>query len=111
MERMAPLQIPGKTFEYLAAGRRILAFTELEGATGEMLRRVPGCLFAQSSDEAKTGLEGFWRQWQEGEDPFVDHASLLDELSYARRAKDLALLLRRFARADGRPQGRIRPST
>ncbi len=31
-----PLQVPGKTYDYLATGRRILAMTERDGATADV---------------------------------------------------------------------------
>ena len=45
------LQIPGKTYEYLRAGRPILALTT-EGALADLLRRTGGAWIADPSDEA-----------------------------------------------------------
>ena len=38
------LQIPGKAYEYIGAGRRILAVTEKESATGIVVRQVGGAV-------------------------------------------------------------------
>jgi hypothetical protein len=38
------LQVPGKAYEYLAAGAKILAVTEEKGATADFIKRVGGCV-------------------------------------------------------------------
>ena len=45
------IQIPGKTYEYLRAGRPILALTP-EGALANLLRRIGGGLVVSPSDTA-----------------------------------------------------------
>ncbi len=45
------LQIPGKTYEYLRAGRPILALTS-EGALADLLRRTGGAWVADPQDDA-----------------------------------------------------------
>jgi len=45
------LQIPGKTYEYLRAGRPILALTS-EGALADLLRRTGGAWVAEPGDDA-----------------------------------------------------------
>jgi hypothetical protein len=61
------IQIPGKTYEYLRAGRPILALTP-EGALANLLRRVGGGLVVSPSDTA--GVLAAVREsvlrWKEG---------------------------------------------
>jgi glycosyltransferase involved in cell wall biosynthesis len=38
------LQVPGKAYEYLAAGAKILAITEEKGATADFINRVGACV-------------------------------------------------------------------
>jgi len=45
------LQIPGKTYEYLRAGRPILALTS-EGSLADLLRKTGGAWVVDPSDEA-----------------------------------------------------------
>lgn len=44
------LQVPGKAYEYLAAGRFVLAITEAEGATADLLKRVGGTALVPPND-------------------------------------------------------------
>jgi len=61
------LQIPSKTYEYLRAGRPILALT-LEGALADLLRRVGGGWVVDPAD--KTGIAAAvreaYRAWKDG---------------------------------------------
>lgn len=62
-------QIPGKTYEYLRAGRPILALTS-EGAAADLLRRTGGAWVVDPTDEA--GVHGAvreaYRLWKSGLD-------------------------------------------
>jgi hypothetical protein len=88
-----PLQIPGKTYEYLAAGRRILAVTDHEGATADLLKAQEGCIVAERPEEVRTALERFYRDYEAGNEAWLDRGPLLAELQYSRRAQDFAQLL------------------
>ena len=44
-------QIPGKVFEYIRSGQPILAYTPLEGATGQLLSRVEASYCADNSEK------------------------------------------------------------
>lgn len=88
-----PLQVPGKAYEYLAAGRRILAVTEHDGATADLLRGRPGCVIAETAEEAKCGIERFWEEFERGETAEVDHTGFLKENAFPRRAEQLAALI------------------
>jgi len=61
------IQIPGKTYEYLRAGRPILALTP-EGALANLLRRIGGGLVVNPNDAA--GVLAAVREsvlrWKEG---------------------------------------------
>jgi glycosyltransferase involved in cell wall biosynthesis len=59
-----PLSIPAKTYEYLASGRPVLAFTEAGSATDELVRGIPAIqvVTARRPDEVKAGLLRLMRQ-------------------------------------------------
>jgi glycosyltransferase involved in cell wall biosynthesis len=61
------IQIPGKTYEYLRAGRPILALTP-EGALANLLRRIGGGLVVNPNDTAGTlaAVRESILQWKEG---------------------------------------------
>ena len=52
------LQIPGKAYEYIGANRRIVAITEQDGATADVIRSVGGAVVSQNDvTEMKKVLE------------------------------------------------------
>jgi glycosyltransferase involved in cell wall biosynthesis len=85
-----PLQIPGKTYEYLAAARRILALTDRDGATADMLRPLPGCLIAENPADVHAALDDLYRQHEAGAGAWVDRGHLIAELQYPRRVERFA---------------------
>jgi len=85
-----PLQIPGKTYEYLAAARRILALTDHDGATADMLKPLPGCLIVETPTEVRAALDDFYQQYEAGSAAWVDRGNLIAELQYARRVERFA---------------------
>lgn len=66
------IQIPGKTYEYLRAGRPILALTP-EGSLANLLRKVGGGWAVDPADTAGilSALRESFRQWQEGRETRV----------------------------------------
>jgi hypothetical protein len=92
-----PLQVPGKTYEYLAAGRRILALTDHDGATADFLKAMPGCYVAQGPTEVHAALELLQAEHQAGAEAWVDRGTVLAELDYARSVERFAELLREAA--------------
>jgi hypothetical protein len=92
-----PLQIPGKAYEYLAAARRVLACTERESATGDLLAQAPGCAVAQGPSEVAAALERFWSEYAAGKPARIPRTALLESMSYRARAADYAALLIAFA--------------
>jgi glycosyltransferase involved in cell wall biosynthesis len=93
-----PLQIPGKTYEYLAASRRILALTDHDGATADLLRPLPGCLIAETPAEVQTALDDFHRQYVAESGAWMDRGTLLAELQYRHRVEQIAELIRGVAK-------------
>ena len=85
-----PLQIPGKTYEYLASARRILALTDNDGATADLLKPLPGCLIAETPTEIQAALDDLYRQYEAGSGAWVDRGSLIAELQYRRRVECFA---------------------
>ncbi|MBI4271485.1 MAG: glycosyltransferase [Candidatus Rokubacteria bacterium] len=63
-------QIPGKTYEYLRAGRPILALTS-EGAVADLLRRAGGAWVVDPADEAavRGALRDAYCSWKDGLEP------------------------------------------
>jgi hypothetical protein len=93
-----PLQVPGKAYEYLATGRRVLALTERDGATAELLDGLPGATVCATPDEVAAALARFAREHAEGAPPTYDRAEVVEAGSYPRRAEAFARLLEEAAR-------------
>jgi hypothetical protein len=89
-----PLQVPGKTYEYLAAGRRILVLTDHDGATADLLGSEEGCIVAERAEEVSAALDRFYREYQSGSDASIDRAALVAENQYPRRVERFAEVLR-----------------
>jgi glycosyltransferase involved in cell wall biosynthesis len=69
------VQIPGKTYEYLRAGRPILALTS-EGAVARLLRTTGGAWVVDPADETgiATAVHQSYRRWREHDGPAPDPA-------------------------------------
>jgi glycosyltransferase involved in cell wall biosynthesis len=95
--------IPAKAYEYLRAGRPILALVDARGETAALLRRVSVGTIAQADDRAgiERALDDLVRQPQH-QPPRV--LSELDSARFTRRqrVRDFAALLERVA-VPGRP--------
>ena len=66
------LQIPGKAYEYIGANRRIVAVTEQDGATADVIRSVGGAVVSQNDVTAmKKVLEAWYGEFRYGLDPLV----------------------------------------
>jgi hypothetical protein len=89
-----PFQIPGKAYEYLAAGRRILALTDHDGATADLVSSQQGCIVAEGASEVRAALEAFYHEYRGGADAWIDRSTLLADLEYGRRVEQFAELLR-----------------
>jgi glycosyltransferase involved in cell wall biosynthesis len=89
-----PYQIPGKTYEYLRAGRPILAFTR-PGAVADLLRDVPGVAVVDPANEAEisTVVEQRLRAWRLGEPAECPPASFVARFDRRRLAGELAAVL------------------
>jgi glycosyltransferase involved in cell wall biosynthesis len=87
----------GKIFDYLAAGRPILAAVPLEGAAADLIRETNAGLVVPPDDvsgltEAIADLHGRWRSGRlDGQ--FALSPELRDRLSRRRRVQELAELL------------------
>jgi hypothetical protein len=91
------LQVPGKAYEYLAASRRVLACTEHDSATADLLVSAPGCAIAASPEGVADALERWWVEYSAGAGAHVDRSALLASMTYRRRAEQFAELLRDVA--------------
>lgn len=98
------LQVPGKTYEYLRAGRPILALAP-EGAVADLLRRTGGAWLVHPADEpgVTAALREAYCAWEEGRllpqpDPGV-------VATYDRR-----VLAGRFAQLFDRRAAEVRPA-
>jgi hypothetical protein len=92
-----PVQIPGKLYEYLSAGRRIITTTEHDSATADLLNGAPHCPIAETAEEVAASLQSQWTEYTQRLSPDVDHSRLLDECSYERRTERLAQALKKSA--------------
>jgi hypothetical protein len=93
-----PLQVPGKTYDYLASGRRILALTESDSAAAEVLHQIEGCALAQEPGQVALSLDQFYREYAQGASQHVDRAAFLRTAGYPHRVAEYAGLLRCVAR-------------
>ena len=89
-----PLQIPAKTYEYLAMGKPIIAMTEHDGATGRLLRDAPSCYITETADEVVQALERLWHNYIRGEALFADRTQFVEPLRYPNLAEQLASLVK-----------------
>jgi glycosyltransferase involved in cell wall biosynthesis len=77
-----PYQIPGKTYEYLRAGRPILALTRA-GAVAQLLRGLPGAHVVDPEDiagiaAAVRDVYGYWREGRASPLPAPDFVTQFD---------------------------------
>lgn len=93
------LGVPAKLYEYITSGRRILAITEPDSATANLLRGAPGCTIAQSPEDVAEALRGYRQEYQQGRGAEVDHSVLRYENSYLCRAEKLAEVIKSFRTA------------
>ena len=92
-----PLQVPGKVYEYVASGRRILAMTERDSATGDVLSGIPGCAIAETPEEVAHSLDRFWAEYSAGAPALVRRDEALRAMGYEARASEYCSLLREVA--------------
>jgi hypothetical protein len=89
-----PLQVPGKAYDYLASCRRILAMTERDSATADLLGGAPGCAITETADEVAEALDTFYRAYSRDPSGYVERGEFLADAAYPRRAGEFARLLR-----------------
>ena len=89
-----PVQVPGKAYDYLASGRRILALTERDGATADLLLPLEGCVVADRPAEVASALDSFYADFATGASARIERSAFLAEASYPRRIAVFADLLR-----------------
>jgi hypothetical protein len=94
-----PMQVPGKTYEYLASGRRIIAITECDSATAEVLRDQEFCVVAESPQQVAGALGRLFTEFQTGTAPWVDRTETVREIDYSRRVERFAMALRAAAQS------------
>jgi hypothetical protein len=92
-----PLQVPGKAYEYLASGRRILAIAEHQSATADVLTGLPGCAIAQTPEEVALCLERFWAEYVSGAPAAVPREDVLRRMRYEARAVEYSRVLQEAA--------------
>jgi glycosyltransferase involved in cell wall biosynthesis len=90
-----PYQIPAKTYEYLRAGRPILAMAG-PGAIGELLRDVPGAVVVDRDDSAgiAKALQAEFARWRDGVDSPSPGPDFVGKFDRRRLAGQLADVLR-----------------
>jgi hypothetical protein len=89
-----PLQVPGKAYDYLSSERRILALTERDSATADLLKDLEGCAVVSTPEDVARALDRFHAEFEASPDPRVERAAILREASYPNRVRRYAELLR-----------------
>ena len=89
-----PYQLPGKVYEYLSVGRRILAITEHDSTTADILKDRAGCAIAETPDQVATALQRFWQDFQRGKSAEIDHSEFVNASCYGRRTEQLAAVIK-----------------
>ncbi|MGZ5474967.1 MAG: glycosyltransferase [Thermoanaerobaculia bacterium] len=97
------LQIPGKTYEYLRAGRPILALTS-DGALADLLRTTGGAWVTEPADDAgiAAGVRAAYTSWKKGQRTSTADRSLVESFDRRRLAGRYTALF-----DDKTPRGRV----
>jgi glycosyltransferase involved in cell wall biosynthesis len=87
--------IPSKTFEYLAAGKPILALVPPDGAVAEILKRTGGAAVVdiRDRDGIRHALRSLYRAWQRGEPCLPRHDTEVAAYRQGVQAAKLAAIL------------------
>lgn len=87
-----PLQIPAKTYEYMAAQVPILAFTEKEGATFSLINEANAgiCVAPRAVEDIKAALHKLYDDYVSGNGFYLCNASLYER---KRQASQLVKIL------------------
>lgn len=96
-----PLQVPGKTYEYIATGKPIIALTERNSATGALLETMPLCYVAETAHDLFQILDLLWKEYTGGKSMWCSRSEFLSRFRYARLAADLAQIVRRITVENG----------
>lgn len=95
--------VPLKVYEYLGAGRPVLALCPPEGETGRLVRAAGGFVVDPSDDSAAaTALCRLYERWRSGDGDIGFDASLVEAHRWDRLAGRLAAVLEEAVR-EGRP--------
>jgi glycosyltransferase involved in cell wall biosynthesis len=98
--RGAPTMVPGKLYEYLAAGRPILAVLPADDEAAELARRGGAVVTAPGDREALAAeIERRWLAWKDGARPAPMRPEWLDDFRRDRLAARLAATLTHVAEA------------
>jgi glycosyltransferase involved in cell wall biosynthesis len=99
-----PMQVPGKTYEYLASGRRIIAVAERESATADVLKDQGQCFVAETPSDVAAILNRLFKEFQLRSSPRVDRTETVREMEYIRRVERFAAALHAVAQPRHRPR-------
>ena len=100
--------IPGKTFEYIAAGTPILVLATAESAAAELVRQTgTGVAFAAPDDihGIAKALAELYERWQNGTLAVKPDWSLISEYEGRRLTEKLSAVLQPLARGEGGRKG------
>ena len=89
----APLQIPAKLFEYMYLRKPILAITEEDSATADIIRQAQLGIIVDPEDipSIKKAIQNLYRQYQTGTLPSYGDISVIQQY-------DVRILALKFAR-------------
>jgi len=92
--RGCPTMVPGKLYEYLDAGRAIVALLEAGDEAAELVRRAGGAVISSGDRATLAGeLERRYAAWRAGENPGAPRPAWLSDYERARLTARLAGLL------------------
>jgi len=89
------LQVPAKAYEYLRAGRPILALTPTEGAIADLFRRTGGAWVIDNTDDERitAAVREAYMGWSAGRPSRTPDPGVVAEFDRARLARRFAAIL------------------
>jgi glycosyltransferase involved in cell wall biosynthesis len=89
------LRVPAKAYEYLRAGRPVLALTPTEGAIADLFRRTGGGWVVEHTDDSgiTAAVREAYRSWSGGQPARTPDPRVVGEFDRARLASRLAAIL------------------
>lgn len=100
LAQQQPLQIPAKTYEYLASGKPIIAMCERDSATGMLLQNAPECYISEGWREVEQSLSTLWERLRQGNSLWVSREEFLTPFRYSSLTQQLARIVEKVVALD-----------